>query len=498
MNIDEIVKVSASIAEQGVLRREFGIPLLLTRDETMPLGPGRVMTFADHDAMADVFPVASEPYAAGKTHFSKEPSPKNLMIGRVNLDNPAPAILLGGTLAPLASFQAINNGTFGLSVDGGALANVGPLDFTAATSYTDVAGIIDAKLTADAIAADCAFVEPNEGKPGYMKLTGTATGTGKTLGADAPSTGTDISALLGWTLAAGVKEQKGLEKETVESALNALQELDGSFYFVTTDITFTDEEKKAVNDWVASREYMVFLESNDPQVLITNESSSLFYQLSELKPQRTVGTYSATEDYKSLSAAADLGLINFSARNSMRTLKFKTMHGTLPDAINSTQKKELDRKKVNVYTTFSGDDIYTEGYTFKPGVFADVRYFMDWFVNAVRVEKYNLLRQIPVLAQDEDGMTALVDAVSNVCRQAVRNGGIGPGQLSPALTKHLKDTTGNDEFDGFLPNGYLVYSNPISEQPQSDRNERKAPEVFVWLKGSGAIHFANLGALFEN
>ncbi len=500
LNIQEIVNVSASIVAQGVLRREFGIPILLTRDETMPLGAARVMKFADQDAVAEVFPADSDPYAAGNIYFQQEPFPKNLMVGRVNLDADAPAALFGGTVASLAAFQAIADGGFSLSVDSGEYADIAALDFSGAVSYADVAGIIDAKLTADGIAAGCEFVEPTNGKAGYMKLTGSAAGSGKSLSpASSPAAGTDISALLGWTLASGVTVQDGLDRESVTEALNALQELNGQFYFVTTDTTFTDEEKAEADAWVASRSYMAFQDSDDPQLLITGETVSYFSKAAELSLQRTLGVFSRTQDFKALSAAGRLGSTDFSARNSQITLKFKELPGTLADDLSTTQKTELDRKRVNVYTPFSGDDIFVEGYTFKAGVFADVRYFVDWFIDAARIEIYNLLRQIPTkIAQTEGGMTALVNAVTSVCRQAVRNGGVAPGQLSAAMTKDVIDTTGNTDFDGYLTNGYLVFANPISEQSQSDRNERKAPQIKVWLKGSGAIHFADVATLFEN
>ena len=74
--------------------------------------------------------------------------------------------------------------------------------------------------------------------------------------------------------------------------------------------------------------------------------------------------------------------------------------------------------------------------------------------------------------------------------QAVRNGGAAPGQLSTALRADVQQTTGNEDFDGFLVKGFLVYMNPISEQSQSDRDDRDSTPARVWVKGAGAIHRA--------
>jgi hypothetical protein len=59
-------------------------------------------------------------------------------------------------------------------------------------------------------------------------------------------------------------------------------------------------------------------------------------------------------------------------------------------------------------------------------------------------------------------------------------------------------TTGNSKFNGDLPNGYLIWSQPTAAQSESDRAARKATAKKVWLKSSGAIHSVEIALVLEN
>ena len=137
-----------------------------------------------------------------------------------------------------------------------------------------------------------------------------------------------------------------------------------------------------------------------------------------------------------------------------------------------------------------------EGKSF--GTWSDVKVWLDWVRNAIEVETYTTIKSSRQAAPDRGRrFSAIFDAITQVCEQGVRNGGIAPNPVSPATRQAIQQATGNGDFNGVLSTGYLVYSGPIAEQSQSDRVARKSPPFQVWLKGSGAVHFVDIDVVFE-
>ena len=160
LGIDEIVRVSASIAPSGTIREEFGRTLLLTPNAGLPAtGPGRVRTFSIMEQVAEVFPEDSEPYQAARVYFSQSPYPRPLLIGRwaefgepSRLEGGTPLPLEEitgesttvrgtGTVAALAMLQAITTGT--LTFLGASLTG---LNFSTATDLDGVASLLQTAL----------------------------------------------------------------------------------------------------------------------------------------------------------------------------------------------------------------------------------------------------------------------------------------------------------------------------------------------------------------
>ena len=117
-----------------------------------------------------------------------------------------------------------------------------------------------------------------------------------------------------------------------------------------------------------------------------------------------------------------------------------------------------------------------------------------WFTQTVKVEVFNTLAgtnsKIP---QTEAGMNSLKNAVRGVCERAVNNGFLAPGKWNSA------DKFGNieDFVRNIADNGYYIYSSPIADQSQTEREARKAPVMQMAGKEAGAIHSADLILSFE-
>ena len=493
LDINSIVSVNALIIAQGALRREFGRGIFITSSNKVSAsGAGRIRTFATQTEIADAYDSGDAPYQAGAAWFSQNPAPKNLMIAGFSKVQRDTVITGKRITAALADFQALDNAT--IEFDGNSAGNI---DFSGAGSLAAVATIIQNTISATTQGATVAF---DNTTGGFIITIDTSTSVVEIAdsGNLTVTDNGDKSALFGLNSPANFA--LGSAGETITEALDDIADTDNGFYWILPDYaSLTDDDLLDVAAWAETRNYQVIADVTGDAILAANENASVAAQLAALEYQRTTLVWSNTSDYKAASIAARLSSWNPSATASLPTAKFKTLPGRVPDVITTTQKRELDRKKVNHYSPFGGVSIFAEGTTLKPGSWIDVVLWVDWFVDAVRIDVFNLMQTSPTrIPQTARGEAAIQDAVERVCEQGVTNGGIASGTVSATLASVIRDKTDNPEFDGTLTNGYIVNVPAFADQPQNDRAQRRSTAVFVALKGSGAIHFAEITINFEN
>ena len=112
-----------------------------------------------------------------------------------------------------------------------------------------------------------------------------------------------------------------------------------------------------------------------------------------------------------------------------------------------------------------------------------------WFKLALQTAGFNFLRASNTkIPQTEIGMDGLKNAYRVVCQQGVNNGFLAPGAWSSP------DVFGNPQLliQAVAGIGFYIYSSPISQQSQSDREARQAPLVQIAAKAAGAIQKSNV------
>ena len=310
-------------------------------------------------------------------------------------------------------------------------------------------------------------------------------------------TDSDESRVLGLSSQAGARTFDGADSETITEALDRMARQEADFYFVTLaeGIVDTDDVLEAA-EWAASNDRFLLADSHEERALDPADTTSVIARLAAPGSPSASAIWSRASDYKAVSLAARFSAVNFEGVQSLITAKFRQLFGTVPDDLTPTQEASLRERGVNWYSTVGGTPIVQEGTSF--GGWIDVQVFLDWLVTRIRENLFNALLSANRVPQTDDGIAALKEAAEDVCAQGVRNGGIAPGTLAETQANAIRLATGNQDFGGFLSNGYLVHILPVAEQPQADREARKAPPVSVWLKGSGAVHFVDIGLVFEN
>jgi hypothetical protein len=178
---------------------------------------------------------------------------------------------------------------------------------------------------------------------------------------------------------------------------------------------------------------------------------------------------------------------DFSGSQTCQTMHLKSLAGMTADpGIDQTVLTSCLAAGVDVYVSIAGiAGVFCSG----ENTFVDEIYNELWIKAAIQVAGFNYLRQTnSKIPQTESGVDGLKNAYRKVCEQAVTNGFLAPGSwTSPdsfgsreALIRCIKDI------------GYYVYSEPVADQAQADREARKAPLVQIAVKAAGAVHSSNI------
>ena len=496
-SVSDSVRVTARILPAGVARREFGNTLFLgyeatavsTRDVAVLLRT--VRTYPDIDSLeADNHPAGVEE-AAG-IYFQQVPFPKSLLVG-YTIAATQPALLFGVEPGSVADIVALGAGT-ALSLDGAAVT----VDLNGLTTYTDIATQIQTgiRLVSAHSTATVTYVAADEA---FTIQSPASFGTGFAVSA--------ASDLLGIATGATILEPVATA-ETPSEALSRIADEDCNFFGVGVDpaIAETYTLIDSARDWVAARRlsFLGIFDVYGTDTLTTGDTTStgalLFAQGGDGIGAIWNGLTAGAIDHKGLSYMARFSSVNYDRPNAVINGKFLDLQGTLTTALTATQKAELERKRINYYepvTRGVGGDTQ-EGTTF--GTWLDVYVWLAWFKDALEVEAYNLLKQsagiggIPITDQ---GLATIADALEDVCERGVRNGGLAPNFVSPALRLAIQRTTGNADFDGFLTTGYLVHRPRAADVDQVLRNARGPIPITVYAKGSGKVNSLDISVTFE-
>lgn len=194
------------------------------------------------------------------------------------------------------------------------------------------------------------------------------------------------------------------------------------------------------------------------------------------------GAKQAIATYASIACS-----VNYSGNNTVITMNLKELSGILPDLnLNQTYYTQAKTNGVDIYGNTEGLSCL---YSFDNGSYTDEETGKLWLKKAFEVSGFNYLRKTNTkIPQTEAGMTGLKNAYETRCVQAVRNGLVAPGSWNDSIP------FGNSE--DFIRNieekGYYIYSTPIAQQSQAEREQRIAPLVQIAVKLAGAFHSSNV------
>ena len=298
----------------------------------------------------------------------------------------------------------------------------------------------------------------------------------------------------GYLIVAPIITQEIEGADVTETLSEALTRVSKLIYFGGWCSDVMDEsEVEAVASLNETMDCIYFVESNDSEDLGTG---GIFETLANAGYDKTKLLYHGEDsDMSFLSAYVARAMsTNFSAQNSASTMNLKSLKGVSEDkTINETMYLLAKGLGVDVYSNIGGVEKVSSNPN-KNGEYFDNVYNRLWFKQAMKVAIFNALaRTNTKIPQTEEGMDYLKRSARAICQQAVYNGFLAPGTWNGEYTFGYPQDFARNISDF----GYYIYSLPISEQSQSEREERKAPVIQIACKESGAIHSASIIVTFE-
>ena len=480
IEITEFVDVSISVSPTGVGGGNFGILGFLTLDtdsaisgkEILPVE--RTRAYTSIASVSADWPATSEVYAAASAFYGQTPTPQDFLV-MMSYPTAQSGALIGGGSDSVDDLNAITAGTLDFLVDGFAATLTG-LDFSGASSFDDVAVLIQAQLDLEITGAEDSAVTHN----GYQfVITSDTTGVTSTVGF---ATGTAADALgLSQILArvgGGIAPEKPSESLAIIAALGTK--------YVGLDIhkslrdVLISGETGSVN---STNEFAAFAEANKRIFMnTTNDLTVLNATTGHAAAECKAGTYRFTLTtfsrnanlYPGSAVFGRAASVNFSAVGSTITLNLKQIPGITAEDVTPAEFAKLRANYVSAVVQIGNTaNAFTDS-RMASGSWLDSTHGLLWLEDKCEVDMFNLLyvnnTKIPFT---QVGINTTAAVLTRSLQAAVRNGLAGPGSLPDGT---------------FLPEGFIVTAVPLADVSVGDKGNRLYAGLSFKMVGAGALH----------
>lgn len=491
-DISNIINVALLAGGKSAGRDNMNVVAILTPEQGVLTTAERYRAYKTAGAVEKDWGTGSAVTEYANTFFATSPNPVNfggtLIVGfyrgAEEIVAATSATLVGNQLAEAATLQklqAIENGSFAITVDGDDVV-INDLDFRTCTSLEDVLTTLAAKLTASG-----ATVEYTDGRFVFTSETDGALSLLTYLSAAAG--GTFVGGILGLNEGSGASLTQGAATETLAvetkqegiAALKAQVNIKGACFIEK----LLDDEILGLATWGKANAvilYGVFSGSKYLSVATTNP----IWQLKLASGSNFRALYSKAGNRKlAASYMARTHTVNFSAENSAMTMQLKELSVPAED-YSQTELDNAKRVGLDLYTTVKDTPVV---FTSHANDFVDNVYNLIAFIDAVQTDMFNLLKSTATkLAQTTSDVDKMVDQAEKTTAGFVRAGVFAPGTWSSP------DTFGDVEVfkRNIEQSGFYWLAGSLADQAQAEREERKSPVLQGAVKNAGAIHSADL------
>lgn len=486
------VAITSGLAQTESVGRKALIPRVLT---TNPLfAVNTVYEFTSSADVADFAGALSAEAKLASEYFSwiskTATQAKKISFMRYSFEALAPSLYsTKKTITPLAAFKAVTNGSMVVNL-GGTSFSVSNVNLSSATSYADVASAVQTAVKANTSGGQmwtAATVTFNAANSSFV-LKGGETGKNTINYAEASTSGTDLSSLLGWNIANAPVLSDGQDEQTVTDILNKCIDISTNFLtFGFLNASDCYDNLDEIGTWAGEQ----------------NFNYRLCFDLGASNYAEGMAT---AAKYAGLTAHYNVnyGITGINPAWIMSAILPATTEYNKPNSVKNYMFQQFPQQPVSVgindgslYQTLDNLLVNYNGQTQKSGVTVafyqngfnsdgtDTAIFDNeaWLKDAISTDILNAFLGLDFISADSDGKTILTGILENNCDEAVTNHVFGkPKILSSAQKAYITQVTGDDQAYLDVQNNAYHFDVDITTEQQGNTTIYVGKYTLIYLK----------------
>jgi len=480
LDLSNIINITAMMPGARQANANTSVLALFTHDEPLFSNYGEFRIYVNPNGVADDFGSNSRVAKMANKVFGQTP---NILSGGGYLvvipllgDVPAAPARISLPARDLRNLPTDGVISFNVNGEFNALALTGLDKTTLATLQASLNGFFNSfgltiTLSGEMGAAD-------------IEIATTAVGANASI-AITESTGSDINDLglflnaIGF-VASGIDNGEEQLKEAI------LRTMDKVYYFgimfdEISDLPYSNSRLKEVAQLMQGLNKILTTVTNLKARVMDNFQAVANSSLSHTRCLYKGGTIEDALMFQAAYMGRAMS-VNYKLENSAITMYGKTLAGIAGDStIDQTFYAALEKAGTDFYGDFGSPMVVSNG----------ANGFYDNIVNLLaiilhlQVAHFNVIKSTATkIPQTEGGMETLKSEGRKVLEMFKNADVLAPGEWNDPYTigDRLK------QIQSIRDLGYWIYSTPIAQQSQADRETRIAPGVYYLVKFSGAVH----------
>jgi hypothetical protein len=467
--------VDVQITRETRLPTQHGFGALLFIAATSLPFPEGMKLYTSFEQVAADWPSGTSPYLAAIDWYSQEPMPKNFWVKAVAPDSSGNEAegSFGYAAAAIAA-----GGYAGVKVTGLNYTETIYVTTQSGQSAEEVAAALNDEINNSSLLIKSQISGSDAAN---LEIRAIHTGTqGNTYRMEDHTSDTGLGQAVITQLQGGVDA----DMPPIQDTLDEARAFSGDWYALALDRMYRSDDNQMIDaaQWAEANKRLFFAQTNGIDVLDPTSTTDIASQFKALGLERTMLVWSGgLANYPEIGAFGTLATTSFRGKDTLKTLDKKNIRASRAEDISSDQLYTIKQKRANVIYLVGGLKIFDNGIT-PAGEWIDVIHGADALAEEIRVRVFGRLTSTTTkVPYTERGMSLLKGEVEGALIQYTTN-----GFLAGEVTE-----------DGDAIPAYEIWSQPISQVSQIDKQARIAPDIQFRARLAGAIHAVTVnGALY--